>query len=165
MRPRVDDAAHRELDELAFALAQALVGPHAQQVGEALEDVDMGILRLGGVPKQVAPRVVPAPPLAAEGVKVAPVDRVMGVLLDQAVDRNRLLQRRDVARRAVVFRQAVDSEDLPVHLLVRIVGLAVRADRPEQAAVLLVDEPVDEVAVGPSRHFQVFRVAVGAVGG
>jgi hypothetical protein len=109
----------------------------------------------------------PAPSLShfrSSASKYPPYCPVVRAGLDEGVDRDRLVQGRLVGGRPVVFRERVDAEDLPVDLLVVVERLAVRRDRPEEAARLLVPEMVHEVPEGPRRHLEVRRVVVGAVG-
>ena len=110
-------------------------------------------------------------PIARESLEVAAVFRVVGVLFHQTEDGDRFVERArfaggaGIAGGAVVFRQCIDPERLPVNLLARLDRRPVHRDHPGEAAIGFVPEARQEIVVGPPGHLQVLRRVVALVGG
>ena len=74
---------------------------------------------------------------------------VEGVLLDAVEELQGIVQGLAVAGGTGILRQAVDGEADGVELLLRVLGPAQVVEAPVDAALLLVDEVVNDVVLGP----------------
>ena len=125
----------------------------------------MGVLRLRVVGVEVGEaHVGDGLPVARGGLNVAVELMVEGMLLDAVEELQRTLQRLSVARGTHIFRHAVEREADGVELLLRVLRLPLVVQAPEDAALLGVEEVVDDVVFGPSGCREVFRLAQHAVG-
>ena len=161
---RIDDAQEHGVHDFQERGLQARVRPEGQEARIGLHDVEVRVLRLGLVQvdcgKAHVGNRLPAP---AERLQVAAMAGP-GVLFDQAVDGDRLVQGIALDGGAMVLREGVERESLAVDLLAVAKDGAIGRDGPVESPVHPVVEPGHEVAVGVIGHGEVVGVTVHRVG-
>ena len=139
-------AQHRHI---VTRLLRLQLTERTQQVGVGLNDVKMGVLRLGIVGIKVRQaHVGNGLPVTCTSLYVAVVLRIKGVLLDAVEKLQGILQRLTVARGTGILGESVDGEPYGIELLLRVERIALVINAPIDAAVFRVDEVVDEVVLG-----------------
>ena len=94
-------------------------------------------------------------PVAGRGLNIAALLMVAGMLLDAVIQSDSLHQCFLVASGAGVFRQAIDGKANGIELLLRVLLPPLIVETPIHATIFQVDEMVDEIAFGPTGHFQI----------
>lgn len=90
---------------------------------------------------------------------------VAAVAFDVAIEPHRHVERARVAGGAEMLRKAVDCECDGIELFLGVERLTLRSDRPEDAALLLVDEMREEIVAGTQSGLLILRLACSAVSG
>ena len=132
----------------------------AEQVGVWLNDVQMGVLRLGVVGIELRETHVGyLAPLPCASLDVSVVLAVEGVFLYAVKQFQGIVERLMVARSTCIFRQTINGEANGIKLLLRVERAPLAVDAPEHPTMLLVVEMVDEVSLCPVGSLQVLRLA------
>ena len=125
----------------------------------------MGVHRLVGIDVVGRQRhIFQRREIACERFRIAAALRIGIVLLHRVEKCNRRLQRVGVAGQLIQLAEPVDGEALGVELLFVVERLARGTDAPVDAAVVGVDEMLQEPVAGRNGRRETFRIARQAVG-
>ena len=151
--------------ELYQAAPQGLVLPYAVQAGIALQNVQMGVHRLGIVAVLLRKAHIRyGLPIAGAGLQISALYRIEAVVLDAAPQADGKFQGLLFAGGAEELRTAVHCEGYGIELFFSIEGTAVGGEAPVDAAVLGVGETVPNLGECVAGGLQIFRAAQQPVG-
>ena len=144
--------------------AQAFVGPHTVEIGIWLNDVQVGVHRLGAVGVFVAQtHVVDRTPVAGHGLDISPLGRITAAGLDATVKVDCLVKCLAVAGGPDILAKAVDHETDGVELFLCVKRHPVGCQAPIHPAVLTVDEMRHDIVEHPVGGLEIFLAAGSAV--
>ena len=137
----------------------------AIQVGIGFDDVQMSVLRFRVVRiKLREPHVSYWLPVTCGSLDIAIILAVEGVFLNTLIEFNSIIERLMVACRTGILRHSVDGEADSIELLLRVEWLSLIVHTPKDATILLVNEVVNNILLGPCSSLQIFWIAQHTIG-